>query len=284
MDEYSDSPRKTPVWMALLRGLRPALPAVIGAAALTFLFAAVIPMSWVAGISWNLYLDRLSDLFVSPVGNGGRLALALGMATIAALIAGFIALIVAQPEETGFAALGRRLQRRNRAADEDIDLPPRRRADRHPDDAPRPPIRAGRDLPAEGLGPLNATTGVDFDEEPLIDDVTDVVDVAETVTEEDDELMLADLAPVPEREEPNGDEPWLQPAEMQAKPAMPDPADRSLGAMVARLEAGLARRHGQSAATPAEGEAADGAEPAEIDFALEAALGTLQRMNRHVAG
>lgn len=281
MDEYSDSPRKTPVWTALLRGLRPALPAVIGAAALTFLFAAVIPMSWVAGISWNLYLDRLSDLFVPPVGNGGRFALALGMATIAALIAGFVALIVAQPEETGFAALGRRLQRRNRAADEDVDLPPRRRADRHPDDAPRPPIRAGRDLPAEGLGPVRANMAADLDEELLIDERVDAV---ETVGDEEGELMLADLAPVPEAEESTGDEPWLQPAEIETGPAIPDPADRSLGAMVARLEAGLARRHAQAPSAPVPGDDADGeSAPAEIDFALEAALGTLQRMNRQAA-
>src|SRR3546814_11884972 len=63
---------------------QPAFPAVIGAAALTFLFAALMPLSWVAAISWNLYLDRLSDLFVPPIGNGGRLALALGMSAVAA--------------------------------------------------------------------------------------------------------------------------------------------------------------------------------------------------------
>ena len=143
-------------------------------------------------------------------------------------------------------------------------MPVRRRADLHPDDLPRAPIRAGRDLPAEGLVP-SASAAVD-------------------APRGDDELILADLAPV-EVEEP-GTEPWLQPAEL-ARPVMPDPADNSLGAMVARFEAGLSRRRPVHAAAPAiptpEGGAADEGE-GEIDFALEAALGTLQRMNRQANG
>ena len=62
MDETSENRAKA-IATALLRALQPAIPAVIGAAALTFLFAAVMPFSWVAGISWNLYLDRLSNAF-----------------------------------------------------------------------------------------------------------------------------------------------------------------------------------------------------------------------------
>ncbi len=64
---------------ALWRGIRPALPVAIGAAALTFLFVAVMPLAWVATVSWQLYLDRLSDFFLSPIGNAGRLALARGL-------------------------------------------------------------------------------------------------------------------------------------------------------------------------------------------------------------
>jgi hypothetical protein len=266
MDDYSEAP-KTSRKGALLRALRPALPAVIGAAALTFLFAAVIPMAWVAGISWNLYLDRLSDFFVPPVGNAARLSLALGMALIAALIAGFVALLIAEPEQSGLAALGRRFKRRD-VVEQDDDIPVRRRADLHPDDLPRSPIRAGRDLPAEGLGPVGAAV-VSADPEAVDE-------------REEDELILADLAPV-EADEP-GAEPWLQPVE-RAGPAMPDPADNSIAAMVARLEAGLARRRPVAApAIPVPGaEAVEEGEP-EIDFALEAALSTLQRMNRSTAG
>jgi hypothetical protein len=253
-------------WMAVWGVLRPSVPAVIGAAALTFLFAAVMPVAWVAGISWNLYLDRLSDFFLPPVGNAARLILALAMAAVAALIAGFIALIVAQPEESGLAALRRRAKRRS-AGDDDV--PVRRRADLHPDDLPRAPIRAGRDLPAEGLVPSVVTA------EPVVDAADWPID---------DELILADLAPL-DLDEP-GAEPWLQPVEI-AGPALPDPADNSLGAMVARLEAGLSRRRQPQAAAPAipvPGTPQDQGGEEEIDFALEAALSTLQRMNRQANG
>lgn len=267
MDDYSEAP-KTSRTGAVLRALGPALPAVIGAAALTFLFAAVMPMAWVAGISWNLYLDRLSDFFVPPVGNAARLSLALGMAAVAALIAGFIALLIAEPEQAGLIALGRRLKPRRAAAQDDAPVR-RRRADVHPDDPPRPPIRAGRDLPAQGLGPVVAAPD-------------HAVPATAYAFEAEDELILADLAPVEVEEA--GAEPWLQPVD-RAGPAMPDPTDNSLGAMVARLEAGLARRRPVATSAIPVPEAAPEAEgDGEIDFALEAALGTLQRMNRSPAG
>lgn len=254
--EVSGSGRRAAVWGVL----RPAVPAVIGAAALTFLFAAVMPMAWVAGISWNLYLDRLSDFFLPPVGNAARLILALAMAAVAALIAGFVALLAAEPGGPGLAVFRRRTPRRS--ADEDY-VPVRRRADLHPDDLPRAPLRAGRDLPSEGLVPSTASP---IEDTPL-----------------DDELVLADLAPV-EVGEP-GTEPWLQPAEL-AGPAMPDPTDNSLGAMVARFEAGLSRRRQVQAVAPAIPVPEDVAntDEGEIDFALEAALSTLQRMNRQANG
>lgn len=261
MEETSENRAKV-IATALLRALQPAIPAVIGAAALTFLFAAVMPLSWVAGISWNLYLDRLSDFFVAPIGNAGRMALALGMSAVAAAIAGLVALLITKPEAAGLSSLRNPFRRASVQTDgDDEPVLTRRRVDLHPDDPPRPPIRAGRDLPAGGLGALGAS---------MIDDA--------------DELVLADLAP---EESFDGNEPWLQPAEM-TMPAMPDPADKSLGAMVARLEVGLARRRqepGGQAATAAipvpEGDA--DAEP-EVDFALEAALSTLHRMTRQSVG
>lgn len=278
MDDDSEAP-KTSRLRAMLRALQMTLPAVIGAAALTFLFAAVIPMAWVAGISWNLYLDRLSDLFVPPVGNGARLALALAMSAIAALIAAFVALLINEPEASGLTALRRRA---SRAVEEEASdyVPPRRRADLHPDDLPRAPIRAGRDLPAEGLGVWAAPTEASAEPDPFLSPaVPETADWSEV-----DELVLADLAPV-EIDEP-GAEPWLQPV-ASTGPALPDPADNSLGAMVARLELGLSRKRLPAAATlpipvndPVAGEESD----AEIDFALEAALSTLQRMNRQTQG
>ena len=71
MEEASENRIKA-IATALLRALQPAIPAVIGAAALTFLFAALMPFSWVAAISWNLYLDRLSDLFAPPTAIADR--------------------------------------------------------------------------------------------------------------------------------------------------------------------------------------------------------------------
>lgn len=269
MDDDSEAPKHSRLGAAL-RALQPTIPAVIGAAVLTFLFAAIIPMAWVAGISWNLYLDRLSSLFVPPVGNGARLALALAMSAIAALIAAFVALLVKEPEASGLFSLRRRTRDADDAATDYV--PPRRRADLHPDDLPRAPIRAGRDLPAEGLGTWSASPETDAFPNPAVPETADWSEV--------DELILADLAPV-EIDEP-GAEPWLQPV-ASTGPALPDPGDNSLGAMVARFEVGLLRRRQPVAATPAIpiGDAVlveDG--EVEIDFALEAALSTLQRMNR----
>lgn len=277
MDETSENRAKI-IATALLRALQPAIPAVIGAAALTFLFAAVMPFSWVAGISWNLYLDRLSDLFVPPIGNGGRLALALGMSAIAALIAGLVALLIAKPEAAGLSSLRNRFRRASDAVEGDDSeeiLTRRRRVDLHPDDPPRPPIRAGRDLPAGGLGPVAATS---VHEPAAFDPWSGAAPV-----EAEDELVLADLAP---EEEFGGDAPWLQPAVMTSPPPMPDPADKSLGAMVARFEAGLTRRRQVAPASTAAIPVPEGAEAdePEVDFALEAALSTLQRMTRQSVG
>ncbi len=299
MDETSDNPGKA-LSSALLRTLRPVMPAVIGAAALTFLFAAVMPFSWVAGIAWNLYLDRLSNYFVPPVGNAARLILALTMAAIASLIAGLVAVLIAKPEAAGLSSLRRRFRRSSDDDEQDegdVILTRRRRADLHPDDPPRAPIRAGRDLPAGGLGPLTAAGVTEAAEPGQWLGVPGEGDI--------DELVLADLAPADSLEASG--EPWLQPAEMtapvvtapvmraQAMPvmAMPDPSDNSIGAMVARFEAGLARRRqdpGAAAATTAIPRFDDGRdtfapepEP-EVDFALEAALSTLQRMTRQSVG
>jgi len=271
MDETSENRTKV-IAAGLLRALQPAIPAVIGAAALTFLFAAVMPFSWVVGISWNLYLDRLSDLFVPPIGNGGRLALALGMAAVAAAIAGFVALLIARPDAAGLSSLRDRFRRAPVEADDGEPVLTRRRVDVHPDDPPRPPIRAGRDLPPGGLGAIGAS-------------VVETSRAADFYLGDTDELVLADLAP---EENFDGNEPWLQPAEI-SRPVMPDAADKSLGAMVARLEAGLARRHQvadaptTTAAAPASDEAILEDEP-EMDLALEAALSTLHRMSRQSVG
>lgn len=267
MDEASEN-RFKGMASALLRALQPAIPAVIGAAALTFLLAALMPFAWVSAISWNLYLDRLSDLFVPPIGNGGRLALAFGMAAVAALLAGFVALLIAKPEAAGLSSLRNPFRRETEASDDDEPVFTRRRVDLHPDDPPRPPIRAARDLPAGGLDAFEASLF-----KPAGDAATG--DIADSTA--DDELILADLAT---EEDLGADAPWLQPAEMTAPAPASDPADKSLAAMVARFEAGLALRRQAGGRTDADA----APEEPEVDFALEAALGTLQRMARQSVG
>ena len=268
MDEQQDNKARETL-AALWRGIRPALPVVIGAAALTFLFVAVMPLAWVAAISWQLYLDRLSDFFLPPIGNAGRLGLATAMAMLAALLTLLVTLLIRKPATRGESRGRRRVSvpgRMQAAADAVL---PRRRADRHPDDAPRPPIRAGSDLPKGGLGPLT----------PAVTDESDAVDLATVdLADDEDELILADLAPV-DYSADDSEAPWLQPAEV-AKPAMPEPVDNSLGAMVARFEAGLTQRRA-SAVTANADVARDIEQP---DFALEAALSTLQRLNRRAVG
>ena len=268
MDEKQDNKARETL-AALWRGIRPVLPAVIGAGALTFLFAAIMPLGWVAGISWQLYLDRLSDFFLPPIGNAGRLALAVAMATIAALLAGLIALLIRKPVARAGAAGTRRASARARMQAAADAVLPRRRADMHPDDAPRPPIHAGRDLPEGGLGPLT----------PAAPDESDTLDLMSTdAADDEDELILADLAPVDYAAD-DSEAPWLQPAEV-SKPAMPEAVDNSLGAMVARFEAGLAQRRAATVAA-SEDIVQDVEQP---DFALEAALSTLQRLNRRAVG
>ena len=127
-------------------------------------------------------------------------------------------------------------------------------------------------MPPGGLGAIGAS-------------VVETSRAADFYLGDTDELVLADLAP---EDNFDGNEPWLQPAEI-SRPVMPDAADKSLGAMVARLEAGLARRHQgaeaptTTAAVPASDEAIPEDEP-EMDLALEAALSTLHRMTRQSVG
>lgn len=283
----------------MLRGLRPALPAAIGAGALTLLFAAVMPFDWVAGIGWNLYLDRISDFFRPPVGNAGRILLAVGLSIAAAIFAGLIALVLAKPAVRGNGAMNKRVaERARKAADNDVEdsvLRRRRRADVHPDAPPRPPINAERDLPVGGLGPIRLPAG-DYEmpvepppfaasvERPEFAARSEFIVQPET---EVDELVLAN--PMPFDDQAPADAPWLQPVESSG-PALPDPNDHSLGAMVARFEAGIARRRrndGAPFASPGASHTsrtADQDDDAPVDFALEAALSTLQRMTRSAVG
>lgn len=267
MAEMETQPEPTRKGRRLARGFAPAVPAAVGASALTLLFAAAMPMAWVSGLAWNLYLDRLSGWFEPPVGDAGRLALAAGLAPMAGLLAALAALAMIRPAVQGNRAMNRRVAARAKRQD-DAEPSRRRRADMHPDAPPRPPIRAASDLPAGGLGPVPLVTN----DLPL-----------ERADVEDDmlELSLTDLAP--ENDELLlGEEAAAEIAPLAPAADIAPPSDGSLGAMVARLEAGLDRRRQLRAAgpgTPISQAANEDGEPI-VDFALEAALSTLQRMTR----
>lgn len=281
-----------PIW----RGFRPAVPATVGAFALTFLFAAMMPMPWIASLSWNLYLDTIHPIFVPPLGNAARIGIALAFALIAALIALVAALALVKPAVKGNRVMNQRVAARARQtanADSDsdgevtgADVPiRRRRVDMHPDDAMVAPIRAERDLPAGGLGPIRSdgadTTASDDDDPPF---------------ELGEELLLDSTDTAPNFGLADAYSPFgaaSDPSPMSAPMPSPvfDATDNSLSAMVARFESGLGRRRdgaGPEAAAPSApapaNEDAKSDDPQSVDLALEAALSTLQRMSKSAVG
>ena len=241
----------------VLRGLRPTAPAAFAGFALGLSFALLMPMAWLSAICWNLYLDKLNPIFVEPIGNSARIGVGIGLGMIAMLLAAALVLALATPAGQAWLERFRRPAAANDfsdfvGADEaPIDLPRRRSADIHPDAPPVAPINALRDLPAEGLGPV-AAVSVD---EPAAEAIP-----ADTEFEALDLTAFAEATDL----------------------AAPEPADTSLGAMVARLEAGLARR---DAVMPEDRDAnSDSIAAPTVDLALEAALSTLARMNKKAVG
>jgi hypothetical protein len=272
----------------VLRGFRPAVPATVGAFVLTLLFAAMMPMPWVSAICWNLYLDTIHPIFAPPLGNAARLGVALGLAIIAALIALVIALAMVKPAVKGNQAMNQRVAKRARQtaaepeaedSSEDSQLLRRRRIDAHPDAPPVAPIRADRDLPEGGLGPTKPVP-VDYglNSAPQTYQAERRDNPADALLPENDGDFL-DLGFAEQLDEPAP----------PARPVAPAPgADQSLGAMVARFEAGLDKRRNRPAAdaaepVPAPAPANEDDGPA-VDLALEAALATLQRMSKSAVG
>jgi hypothetical protein len=252
----------------VVRGLRPTAPAALGAFAVAFVAALLMPMAWLSAICWNLYLDTIHPIFMEPLGNAARIGVGLGFGVIAVLAASAVVLALATP--AGKDLLAR--FRRPATADDfsefaaDADIAPtfarRRSADIHPDAPPVAPINALRDLPAAGLGPVPVAAPANDPADFIAAPVAEIAD--------DDALDLVEFAfePVAEVTETFADGEAV---------TLPDPADTSLGAMVARLEAGLVRQR-----EPAADSHSDTAPT--IDFALEAALSTLHRMNKAAVG
>lgn len=271
-----------PLW----RGFRPAVPATVGAFALTFLFAAMMPMPWITSICWNLYLDTIHPIFLPPLGNGARLGVALLFAVGAALIALVVALALVKPAVKGNRAMNQRVAARARQAQNDgAETAPddiaarvrRRRADIHPDDAMVAPISAERDLPAGGLGPVGASVTSDsiysLEEEAPLDLGGDMM------LDGDDAAMAS----------PAFETAFETAAVPSGLAAGSNPADNSLDAMVARFEVGLGRRRQGGAPITATAPSAANEDSrhdhgAGVDLALEAALSTLQRMSKSAIG
>ena len=254
----------------VLRGLRPTLPAALGAFAVALAAGLLMPMAWLSAICWNLYLDTIHPIFMEPLGNAARLGVGLGLGVIAMLAAAAVVLALATPAAQQWLARFRRSPRADDFSEfaAQADAPPtfarRRSADIHPDAPPVAPINALRDLPAAGLGP----TPVDVP----ADDPADIIAAPVADGANDDALDLVEFADEPVAE-------GVEAVVHDEAGALPAVIDTSLGGMVARLEAGLVRQRVTATATD------NDAEPVPaIDFALEAALSTLQRMNKAAVG
>jgi hypothetical protein len=149
---------------------RPLLSAFL-VAGLLFAAAFYAPPRLLNTISWQLYLDRVHPLFVLPIGWEGRIALGALASGLGFFLTFFIGLVAASfakgtasEEEDNWAlqpvdstvldevvAEEPAAYRPVRFAVAEDDLPARNKLDAHPDDAPRPPLSAERDLPAGGL-------------------------------------------------------------------------------------------------------------------------------------
>lgn len=253
----------------VLRGLRPTAPAAFAGFAAGMSFALLMPMAWLSAVCWNLYLDKLHPIFIEPLGGAARIGVGLGLGVIVMLTAAAVVLALATPTgQAWLARFGRQAPANDFSEFADVDeatpsFARRRSADIHPDAPPVTPINALRDLPAAGLGPVAV--------EAPANDRTAIDAGAIGELADDDALELIEVAAYVDLAEA------VVPVEADANPAAPAPEDNSLGAMVARLEAGLERQRWDMMDN-------GGTAPPAVDLALEAALSTLARMNKVAVG
>jgi hypothetical protein len=257
--------------------LAPAIQAAVGAMAFVFLFAAVVPAAWLNALAWQLFLDQISPLTTPPLGMGVRIGFAVILALIAGLVTFMVMLALFKPPVEGRSMMTRRVaERARKLATEDESIPAVRAADAHPDAPPRAPFRADRDL-AGSDGDISQRKAA------WMGELANEAGGAQAGDGAGDMLELSAMDEVTDAE----------------------PAGDTLGALVARFEAGLARRR-MIAATAANmtvpvdtppasndqqdqalelgaDQLLDGDEPT-VDLSLEAALSTLQRMSRRAIG
>lgn len=335
-------PRVPLLWAAFRRAAF--LPCC--AALLVFITFFYLPETWLAGTAWQLYLDRLHPLFTMAASLSARAWMGGAAALIVFLLLTLVMLllprlashadansiwalsIVDQTLLDDMIADHRSVEIGPDATDEPSETPhpnadiptPRNRWDRHPDDSPRAPISAERELPAGGLDGVRTHDAADPDVIASPDTVSPHASSARAAALSADhiggEALVSDdrlpdnahqhrpseekqapeqpAQPEPPAQNPaaQGEEadPWLQSVD-QDGPAAPAADDVSLSALVARLEARLARRRRPIAPVMAQADPMPAPDPApmtvadhQVDLALEAALGTLQRMNLRAVG
>lgn len=115
-------------------------------AGLAGIVGLIVPMALIESLSFQLYLDTITDLARPPLGTTARLLAAAALA----LIGGGLGYALARwlgvrSAAGGLDALLARL--RGNSADDEEDAPPLRSADRHPDAPARRPFSAARDIP-----------------------------------------------------------------------------------------------------------------------------------------
>jgi hypothetical protein len=166
-----------------------------GVAALGAVFGGVIgllvPTGLLESLSFNLYLDQITDLAKPPLGMTAKLLAAVALGALTGTI-GYIGArwknVGATPD--GFSGLLDRL--RGVDADDEEDAPLLRRADRHPDAPARRPFSAARDIPER-----------EWDDWVSTGDARPAADAIDS----DDELLLDMMVPVPGDSADSGLEP-----------------------------------------------------------------------------
>lgn len=132
----------------------------------------LLPRALLESISYQLYLDTVTEAARPPLGMTASLVAAGVLMTIAVVVTTAIAMIFGLPFSKGNVArlIGRM---RGADADDEMDAPSLRAADRHPDAPARRPLSAMRDIPVRDW-----------------DDHWPAASAGETADEDEDELLL----------------------------------------------------------------------------------------------
>lgn len=123
-----------------------AAKAALGAGAMAFLFAAVMPVAWLESLVYQAYLDTIVPMAKAPLGMTARMIFAFIVAAICAVLVFALHRVLSRT-----ALLHKILARFRKTNDNAHGAPMLRRADAHPDAPSRAPIMAETDLDLPGL-------------------------------------------------------------------------------------------------------------------------------------